>query len=162
MAAPLFPVPPAAFAAEVTYRDFAAGDSLKLRPGVVVHTHPLRHPNGATGYRIEYAGRSICYVTDTEHIAGEIDQALVEFLRGADVFIYDSAYTDEEFEALAGHSTWQRAIRITLGQQVVLFHHDPGHDDAFMDRVAAEANTMRPVLWWRTKACVSSYDPYTY
>ncbi len=27
---------------------------------------------------------------------------------------------------------------------LVIFHHDPNHDDAFMDRVASEAEAMRP------------------
>jgi phosphoribosyl 1,2-cyclic phosphodiesterase len=27
---------------------------------------------------------------------------------------------------------------------LVIFHHDPGHDDAFMDRIAADAATARP------------------
>ena len=149
MAAPLFPVPTTAFEAEVTYRDFAAGDRFELRPGIMVRTHPLRHPNGATAYRIEFEGRSVCYVTDTEHILGEVDEALCAFLRSADVFIYDATYTDEEFESRIGwgHSTWQQAIRIAeradIGQ-VVLFHHDPAHDDAFMDAVAAEAEAARP------------------
>ena len=39
---------------------------------------PLNHPNGATGYRIDHAGKSICYITDTEHREGERDPAIVE------------------------------------------------------------------------------------
>ena len=149
MAAPLFPVPPTAFGAEVAYRDFRAGHSFELRPGLEVHTHPLVHPNGATGYRIEYAGRSVCYITDTEHTQGEVDEELVAFLKGADVFIYDATYTDEEFEDRVGwgHSTWQQGVRLAeradVGQ-LVLFHHDPGHDDQFMDEVARQAEQARP------------------
>jgi hypothetical protein len=26
----------------------------------------------------------------------------------------------------------------------VIFHHDPGHDDAFMDQIALEAEAARP------------------
>ena len=46
-----------------------------------------------------------------------------------------------------GHSTWQEAVRLAEAARVktlVLFHHDPSHDDAFMDRVAEEAAKMRP------------------
>ena len=35
---------------------------------------PLNHPNNATGYRVDYDGRSICYITDTEHVEGVPDQ----------------------------------------------------------------------------------------
>ena len=35
-----------------------------------MRTAPLNHPNGATGYRIEHGGKSICYITDTEHRPG--------------------------------------------------------------------------------------------
>jgi phosphoribosyl 1,2-cyclic phosphodiesterase len=28
--------------------------------------------------------------------------------------------------------------------RLVIFHHDPGHDDAFMDQVAKEAEAVRP------------------
>ena len=65
-----------------------------------MRTAPLNHPNGATGYRIEYGGKSICYITDTEHRAGRADKTIVELCRGADVMIYDSSYTDEEYPAL--------------------------------------------------------------
>ena len=29
-------------------------------------------------------------------------------------------------------------------KRLVVFHHDPAHDDAFMDRVAADAERARP------------------
>ena len=67
MMPPLFPVPIEIFKADIAYKDFRAGATLSPRPGVTLRTAPLNHPNGATGYRIEYGGRSICYVTDTEH-----------------------------------------------------------------------------------------------
>ena len=38
-------------------------------------------------------------------------------------------------------------MRLAEAAQVktlAIFHHDPDHDDAFMDRVAAEATAMRP------------------
>ena len=63
--------------------------------------------------------------------------------------IYDCTYTDEEYPAHQnwGHSTWQEGVRLANAAQVktlVLFHHDPDHDDAFMDRVAADAAIARP------------------
>ena len=63
--------------------------------------------------------------------------------------IYDSSYTDAEYPRYRGwgHSTWQEGVRLANAAKVerlVLFHHDPDHDDAFMDRVAAEAEQLRP------------------
>ena len=70
-------------------------------------------------------------------------------MRGADLFIYDSTYTDAEFPQKVGwgHSTWQEGVRLADAakvKQLVLFHHDPSHDDDFMDKVVAEANNLRP------------------
>ncbi|MCP6769216.1 hypothetical protein NL529_30655, partial [Klebsiella pneumoniae] len=63
MADPLFPVPPEVFGAQVTYIDFTVGDTLTPQPGITVHTAILNHPNRATGYRVEFAGKVVCYVT---------------------------------------------------------------------------------------------------
>ena len=149
MKAPLFPVPPDIFAAEIDYLNFKAGQTLEVEGGLTLKTAPLNHPNGATGYRMEYGGKSICYITDTEHEPGKPDRNILELVKGADMMIYDSSFTDEEFANFVGwgHSTWQEAVR--LGEaagvgQVVIFHHDPAHEDDFMDRVAEEAEAMRP------------------
>jgi phosphoribosyl 1,2-cyclic phosphodiesterase len=147
--APLFPVPPEIFKADIVYNDFKSGEELRPRPGVRLKTAPLNHPNGATGYRIEFDGRSICYLTDTEHLDGESDQNVLALIEGADIVSYDSTYADEEYPQYKswGHSTWQECVRLceaAAAKTAVIFHHDPGHDDAFMDRVAAEAQAMRP------------------
>ena len=73
MRAPIFPVPLDIMHACIAFHDFAAGAVIEAARGVVLRTAPLNHPNGATGYRIEYGGKAICYVTDTEHREGELD-----------------------------------------------------------------------------------------
>ena len=150
MQAPLYPVSLDIFQARVEFREFRAGDALSCG-AVAVRTAPLNHPNGATGYRIDYRGKSICYITDTEHREGQIDNTIVELCRGADVMIYDSSYTDQEYPRYRGwgHSTWQEGVRIANAAGVgtlAIFHHDPSHDDAFMDGVAREAALVRPGL----------------
>jgi phosphoribosyl 1,2-cyclic phosphodiesterase len=149
MMAPLFPVPPSIFGAEVDYLDFRAGEELRPEAGIVVRTAPLNHPNRATGYRVEYGGRAACYVTDTEHREGERDSNILDLVAGADIMIYDASYTDEEYPRYRnwGHSTWQEGLRIAEAAGVgraVLFHHDPTHDDETMDRIAEEAERARP------------------
>jgi phosphoribosyl 1,2-cyclic phosphodiesterase len=149
MMAPLFPVPMGMLGAQVSFHDFRYGEMLEPRPGIVLHTAPLNHPNGATGYRLEYGGKAITYITDTEHRVGSLDENVLRLARNADVMIYDSTYTDAEYPAHIdwGHSTWEEGIRLSNAAQVktcVIFHHDPNHDDDFMDRIAAEAEEARP------------------
>jgi phosphoribosyl 1,2-cyclic phosphodiesterase len=148
MEAPLFPIPMDIFAARVRFTDFAAGEVLTPHPGIRLQTAPLNHPNGATGYRLEYAGKSVAYVTDTEHRPEGPDTHILDLVDGADVMIYDATYTDAEYPAHKtwGHSTWQEGVRLAELARVktlVLFHHDPAHDDDFMDRVAGDARHAR-------------------
>ena len=149
MMEPLFPVPISIFGAEISFNDFDCGQTLVPVPGIQLRTAPLNHPNRATAYRIEYAGKSICYVTDTEHKPDQPDASILALIEGADLVIYDSTYTDQEFPNFIGwgHSTWQEGVRLCARAKVgrlVIFHHDPSHDDAFMDKVAAEADKARP------------------
>ncbi|MCG8689897.1 MAG: MBL fold metallo-hydrolase [Minwuiales bacterium] len=149
MMAPLFPVPPEIFTAKITYHDFRVGETLQPCPGVTLRTALLNHPDAATGYRIEYRGKSICYLTDTEHVVGKPDQNILGLIAGADIVIYDSTYTDEEYPNHVGwgHSTWQEGARLCQAANAktfVVFHHDPDHDDAFMDQVARDVEAMRP------------------
>ena len=146
---PFMPVHGEGILARLDYRDFNAGERLEPRPGVTLYTAPLNHPQGATGYRIEFAGKSICYITDTEHKPGELDRNVLGLIEGADVVVYDSTYTDEEFPAHVdwGHSTWQEGVRLcdaANAGQFVVFHHDPDHDDDFMDGIEAAIEQARP------------------
>jgi phosphoribosyl 1,2-cyclic phosphodiesterase len=149
MIAPLFPIPMGIFAAKIAFTDFAAGDVLTPHPGIVLRTGPLNHPNGATGYRIEYGDKTVAYITDTEHRPGVRDPNVLALIRSADVMIYDGSYTDDEYPSHQnwGHSTWQEGVRLADAAGVktlIIFHHDPGHDDAFMDQIAADAAAARP------------------
>ncbi|TNE39140.1 MAG: MBL fold metallo-hydrolase [Alphaproteobacteria bacterium] len=149
MCQPTFPVPFAEVAAEVKFTDFRAGESFSLGDGISVRTAPLKHPDGGTGYRIEADGKSLCYVTDTEHKPGKPDQDILDLIEGADLVIYDATYTDEEYPTFVGwgHSTWQEGIRLCQeagAKQLAIFHHDPSHDDAFMDKIAEDACRVWP------------------
>jgi phosphoribosyl 1,2-cyclic phosphodiesterase len=144
MMQPTFPVPLEAMQSTMSFHDFGTGDDFELAKGVRVRTAPLNHPNGATAYRIEHGGKSICYVTDTEHIPGKPDQRVLGLIQGADLVVYDSTYTDDEFPSKVGwgHSTWQEAVRLCRMADVkklAIFHHDPEHDDDIMDGIGAEA-----------------------
>lgn len=150
MTAPLFPVPIEIFQASMAYHDFTAGETLDLGPGVEVRTIPLNHPNGACGYRIDWQDRSVCYITDLEHDPeNSPDNVLVRFVEGTDLLIYDTTFSDDEFEKYRGwgHSTWQEALRIAEAAKVkrlACFHHCPNHDDAHLDGVDAAVKARHP------------------
>lgn len=146
---PLFPIAVEVLASMLIWTDFESGDDIPISDEILLNTAPLRHPDGGTGYRVNYRGKSICYVTDTEHVPGELDQNILKLIDGADIVIYDCTYTDEEFPNHVGwgHSTWQEGVRLCNAANVgtlVIFHHDPGHNDAVMDKIAREAQAMRP------------------
>lgn len=106
----------------------------------------LNHPDGALGYRIENNGKIFAHVCDTEHKEGVIDQSVLDLVNGADIFVYDSQFTPEEYPKFKnwGHSTWQEGIKIAQkagADKLYLFHHAPGHDDDFMDVVVEEASS---------------------
>ena len=148
MSAPLFPVPIDILAAKLDFRDFAAGETLTPHSGIKLVTAPLNHPDGATGYRIEYRrqGRRL-YHRYRAPCRAERPQVL-KLMQRADVAIYDSMYTDEEYPAHRhwGHSTWEEGVRLAKQahvKQLVIFHHNPSHTDAMMDQIAADAAKLR-------------------
>ena len=147
MAQPTFPVPLGALRAEMIYQDFRAGEVLTdLFPNLTVRTQPLNHPNGATGYRLEVGGKTVCYVTDTEHVPGQSDQKVLTLIEGADLVIYDATYTDDEFPSKVGwgHSTWQEGVRLCRQanvKQLAIFHHNPDHVDEVMAKIEEEARS---------------------
>lgn len=149
MSAPLFPSGAGVFKAKIKFCDFHSGDVLEPYPGVTLRTAALVHPGRATGYRLEYRSRSVAYVTDTEHSPGRIDPEVLALAEAADLLIYDCNYTDEEFAGHVGrgHSTWEEGVRIaeTAGaHRLAIFHHDPNHDDEFLDGVKARAAQRHP------------------
>lgn len=144
MERPLFPVPLRTMGGDLSFLEVPPGHSFKLEGGVRIHTAALNHPDGATGYRIEYQGRSVAYVTDTEHVPDHPDRNILNLVDGVDLLLYDSTYTDDEWAQRIGwgHSTWMEAVRIARAAHVKmlgLFHHDPDHDDATMERIEAAA-----------------------
>jgi phosphoribosyl 1,2-cyclic phosphodiesterase len=146
---PYFPMPLERMHACRAFHDFEAGDELRPGRGIRVLTAPLNHPGGATGYRIEYRGRSVCYVTDVEHREGQLDPVVLELIQGSDLVIYDSTFTDEEYPRLRGwgHSTWQEGVRLCEAAgagRLVLFHHHASRSDDALDALAADVDRPRP------------------
>jgi phosphoribosyl 1,2-cyclic phosphodiesterase len=147
--APLMPDLDADFRAHTVFHDFVAGEYLQLHPDLRVGTTALRHPGNSIGYRVHWGGVSVCYITDTEHPPDGLDRDLLRFVDGTNLLIYDASYTDAEYRSRVGwgHSTWQAGVSLADAaavRQLVLFHHDPSHDDDVMDAIAGAAADRRP------------------
>ncbi len=143
MAQPYFPVDLARVAANRTFIEMKAGAPVEIG-GAVVKPFALNHPQGASGYRITCGKSVVVYATDFEHGDAALDGLLLENAQDADVLICDTQYTPKEYEEHRGwgHSTWLEAAKIAAkagAKQLVLFHHDPGHDDHMMARIQTEA-----------------------
>lgn len=138
--------------ADLKFHELVSGDVLKL-DDILIETGPLNHPNGAMGYRITWQGHSVFYCTDTEHFPDRMDENVLQLARDADVFIYDSMYTDEEYHNPKspkigwGHSTWQEGVKICKAAGVkryAVFHHEPTHSDDYLDQMAVEVKEAFP------------------
>ncbi|MEE2837056.1 MAG: MBL fold metallo-hydrolase [Myxococcota bacterium] len=109
----------------------------------------LTHPNGVVAYRIESGSRCMVFATDVEHPSEGADPRLVAFARNADVLIYDAQYTPEEYLTRKnfGHSTWEIGVEVANKagvDQLFLTHHDPSHDDIFLDELQSIVERARP------------------
>lgn len=131
-----------------------AGDGARA----VVRAAPGNHPNGVWAYRVDHAGRSVVYATDTEHYA-IVDAKLAELAAGADVLIYDAQYTPEEYAGETGgapkigwgHSTFEEAVKLAKAAgvgELILHHHDPMQSDA----AVAEKERRARALFANTEA----------
>ncbi len=142
MSSPYFPV---RFEHMAARRCFAQ-ISPDMRVGdLTVTPFQMNHPQGASGYRLERDGAVIVHASDLEHGDAKFEKILLDHAQNADVLIYDAQYTPDEYKSKIGwgHSTWMEAVRIAReakAKKLILFHHDPGHDDAFMKKLVGEAS----------------------
>jgi ribonuclease BN (tRNA processing enzyme) len=120
---------------------------------IVSQYRSYNHPkNGSLVYKLQYAGKSIVYATDIEGYAAG-DRRLIQFAKGADLLIHDAQYTSEQYVGNPmtlqgfGHSTPEMACFVAKEagvKQLVLYHHDPNHDDAAVARKEEDAKVLFP------------------
>jgi phosphoribosyl 1,2-cyclic phosphodiesterase len=144
MASPFFPVGLNQMKARQDFYDLEEG---RIQLGDVgMQALWLNHPQGCMGFRLETKEGVVVYATDNEPGDAVFDKSVRKLAAGADVLIYDAQYLPEEYEARRrgwGHSHWREAINIVMesgAKELVLFHHDPDHDDACIDKVVKEAS----------------------
>lgn len=137
MSAPNFPVDWNDLPSSIDYLELRDGARLPIGDASV-RIARANHPDAVFAYRIEHAGRSVVYATDTEHYAC-VDPRLLSLAQGADVLVYDAQYLPEEYDGKAGpsrvgwgHSTYEAGAALARAagvSKLVLFHHDPSRTD---------------------------------
>jgi phosphoribosyl 1,2-cyclic phosphodiesterase len=145
---PYFPLRFSAMAPQVRHVGFTSGESLRIGD-LGIATTPLNHPGGATAFRFERAGRSFVYATDVENLSATPDPAMVDFVRGADLLIYDTMLDAAAAAACEGwgHSTWEGGVTLAdaAGVKVLAgFHHHPLFDDARLTALEKAMQQRRP------------------
>jgi phosphoribosyl 1,2-cyclic phosphodiesterase len=166
---PYFPAPFNTVKADVAFRELVEGARFQLGDTKVACTR-LNHPWVAMAYRLEADGASVVYCTDTAPFTDillenefirqaprpgdplppehkdklrEMRDHLVALCKHADLLIYDTQFTQAEYQAKPhwGHSTPQDAIEIAHAAKVktlALFHHDPTRTDDQQDQILVE------------------------
>ena len=118
--------------------------------GAIIRSAPLYHPGECVAYRVDADGSSLVFATDTEPGSAFHDRSVRELAKGADVLVYDSQYTPEQLQGEKkgwGHSSWLEGTRVALdsdAKRLILFHHDPEHDDLFVDGLVEKARQEFP------------------
>lgn len=144
---PFFPVHMSEFGGELRLRevgeeDFALG-------AVKVRARTVAHPGDTLGFRVEADGGSLAYLPDHQApLDGRtITDGVLELCDGVDLLVHDGQYTEAEFAGKQdwGHSTVAYAVHVaaTAGaKRLLLFHHDPSHDDEQVERLSAWARAL--------------------
>jgi phosphoribosyl 1,2-cyclic phosphodiesterase len=120
--------------------NFAVGNTL-------VRAQRANHPGFCVGYRLFSPDGLICFFPDTEPRPGGDDREMIDFIRDADVLILDSQYSRTEYRRHTGwgHGCVEESVNLALQADVkklVLFHHDPNHDDQMVDDFVRHARAL--------------------
>jgi phosphoribosyl 1,2-cyclic phosphodiesterase len=139
MRPPYFPVTVDQLPGEIRFHDLDA-DQVQVGTATVT-ARPVPHVGSTNGYRIDWADRSVAYLSDHQQPAGGLrsfSDDVLTLCASADLLIHDAQYTAEEFAGKCdwGHCTVEYAVNVareSSARMLALFHHDPVHDDDFID-----------------------------
>ena len=143
---PYFPVDIEALPCEITFHELA--DSSFDIDGASVRSAEVPHIGPTLGFRIEFGGTSIAYVSDHQQPGVDsthVDESVLELAQGVDLLIHDAQFDELEFSVRHdwGHCTVDYAVEVAAqagASTLALFHHDPGHHDAHIDALLAGAS----------------------
>jgi phosphoribosyl 1,2-cyclic phosphodiesterase len=144
---PLFPITLADLPGDIRFHDIA--DSEFAIGEFDVMSRLVPHLGRTCGYRVTWNGHSVSYLSDHQQpLDGSMGIApeVLELADGVDLLIHDAQYTVEEWQAKAhwGHCTIDYALHVAREagvRRLALFHHDPSHSDADIDRLLDGART---------------------
>ena len=163
--APFFPISLEKMGAQFVFHKLHVQKSYTIA-SCTVRTLELKHPNRSFAYRFEHEGKSLVYATDIELNEQSIDfiKTCTDFFHNADILIFDAQYTvKESFDKLHwGHSSVYTAIDIarkSAVKKLVLFHHEPGYNDAQLCEIHRDAFTYNTVVAQeRALEVIPAYD----
>lgn len=120
--------------------NFAIGNTL-------VRAQRANHPGFCVGYRLFSPDGLVCFFPDTEPRPGGDDREMIDFIRDADVLILDSQYSRAEYRRHTGwgHGCVEDSVALALRagvKKLILFHHDPSHDDRTIDGLVQHARAL--------------------
>ena len=149
---PFFPVEEAMLGSDIEYFQPPRHGEIRLTDDVNLVTRQLNHPGDCTGYRVEANGVVIAYCSDTEHVDGETDENVLDLMADADLAIYDSAYTGQEYPNHVGwgHSTPDEGARLAAiagAKRLALFHHNPTRTDEQVAEIEARIQAQHPFVF---------------
>jgi phosphoribosyl 1,2-cyclic phosphodiesterase len=157
---PLFPVALRELPCRLFLHDVPLGVAFDV-PGATVEAGLVCHPGPTVGYRVtsHADGSTLAYLSDHEPALGHTAfpgtpswTSGAALAQGVDLLVHDAQYTDEEYASRVGwgHSTLAAAVAfadLVGARRMVAFHHDPAHDDSFLDAfVAARLANGTPVV----------------
>ena len=140
---PLFPVRLRDLPCRLSLHDVPEGGFAV--PGLVVTSARVCHPGPTVGYRLDDGEGVLTYLSDHEPALGArsfpdtpVWTSGHDLAADADVLIHDAQYTDAEYATRIGwgHSTFEHAVLFARScgvGELILFHHDPSHDDVDLD-----------------------------
>lgn len=145
---PVFPVELAALPGQVRFVEIEKG-TLTVGDATVT-VAPCPHVGPTSAYRVEAAGGSVAYISDHQQPPDgslEVDPGIVELCGDVDVLIHDAQYGHDEFHRKStwGHCTVDFAVEVAArsgARRLVLYHHDPAHDDRVLDSFLARGRQL--------------------
>ena len=148
MRPPYFPVHFSELRGDIRFHDVDGGD---VAIGNAKVSGPVRAPLRADRRLPHRVGRRVRRLHQRPPGApGRLDtvaDSVLELCDGVDLLIHDAQYTPDEFAEKAhwGHCTVDYAVLVAKeagARRLALFHHDPGHDDDFVDQLLDSAQCL--------------------
>jgi phosphoribosyl 1,2-cyclic phosphodiesterase len=122
---------------------------------IKVECRRLNHPNETYGYRITYHGHVVSFTTDNEGYSFP-DPALRLLAEGADLWITDCQYTDEQYCGTGGmaHIGWGHSCpahvittaKLAKPLRIITFHHDPDNSPIIIERIADQVKNETSIV----------------